>query len=382
MALKMKRPMLVLVPLSCAIAAAAILPPRETSEFYGPRNNVIETMLEMIAAGRDTTFYRSSWSRFDNTVSRAARRLDDRIARLVFEDTVRAMLVSPRSRRSSMEPIVIAWSSSISADTATAWLRLAERELSLYPRDPNHHGSPIAVLLVDAARVGRPNGLRRIVLNRSASPQCVVVLPLQGIDREQLKNLVREEGNDRRGSFVDWCGLFARFGTPGSRQGSEFITPMMRGSEAFNWYSDRLANTDASRLYEEFHYSARACRAGSESDCLHVALNRDDWNRDRGLFMVDLMRGNPASFGAYWRSGKPEVAALEEGYGRSAASLARDWVLQQNFQKVARGPMPTLGQLGVSGVWVGIILLAAAIGMTHKREGKKPWSFSLSDSPQ
>lgn len=383
MALRLKRPALWLVPLACALAAVIILPPRRADEFFTPSYSLGEVLLEMIGVGRGATFYSTSnWSRFDYNLSRVGRSLDERIARLAYEDTVRAMLSSPRSRRSATEPVVIAWTPAIPAESAAAWLRLAERELALYPRDPNHAGTTIAVLLVDRPLHGTQNNLRRLLLNNGASPQCVVTLPVTGVDREHRKDLVRERNGETRGSFIDWCGLFARFGTPGVSRHDLFGST--RGSaQATSWFTDVLSGRSGRGSFRGYNFSARACRAGSEVDCLHVASRGDDWDwRGQAPFLGYLLRRDPAAFGVFWRSTRPGWAALEEGFGISAGEISREWILQQNFDVTVTGPLPSFSQIGLAGLWVSLCVLIGAAVMTRKREGKKPWTFSLSGSPQ
>jgi len=370
---------------------------RRSGWIWGPAAAAVLVAVLLLPAGGETgrsflSFLQGSVGSEHNETYRddVKRALDVQRARLrdaERADSLLAAVGGPRALH-SRDRVTVVYETPLTVAAAGAWMTAAEGELGRYPAAAGPGGSLVIALYSNPARArSREFGLwywmaRRLPPDFLRS-SCIVEV-----------NLVPHGPRDRSraasprsiGPFLGLCGLYQRFGEPGSE-----ITQWMirRGWRTYGladggWMAKLseagravprieiqrpdLSNDRPWEWYWGTPWVAIGCLDGSWSLCeRNVRIRPGDyywwWYSDSHqsqLLAFLLASGTPAQFAAFWRSPLGVGDALRQAYGRPAGQLAHD-ALNHWYSTAPGGPRAGPRLMLAGAFWAAAALALALV---------------------
>jgi len=349
-----------------ALSAIAVLPPR-------PCDSDDHSLAKDAICG----YHGRGGSSHVAVAERTRNRLEQAARRRQLADS---LLELRNARQVTGGVISVYYESSLSTDSARLWLGQAQRELAMLPGTGT--GERVVVLLqsdpAGAARRGNPDdGSRRWWyyprLDRFATTAhggaCVVVLDLTV--RPAIQPLQQQRPN-----LLDWCALYARFGSPGRA-----VERWASSAFSFGWrdnssIAEMVQAAPSGLVRSQTDYRVHACQRSGGAACLQytdgAGETRPVWllrrQVARGLLAWLLTTGEPDQFARFWRDGGSLESALTSGYGQPAGDLLQTWA-RQRYEPVAARPLASSKVLLAGAVWFSVAMAAAFVAMQRRQVG-------------
>ena len=394
----LKRFLWVAIPVVAAAGlAVAVLPPRPLPD----RPSLVAELLGMNWYGDWYYGGGARWTILERDAKLAATNLRERVEQAGRGDSLIALAKRDRAALRTPDGLVtVLHDPTLPADTARRFLEAAARELALYPKG-DVPGMPVIVALyTDSAR--HPD-LRLVWPRRNAyvrdgarGSACIV----------ELIRTVRAQRYDPRsgGWLLNQCAVYARFG-PSERGArgwawhaanaldggygwrhtlTDLLVQARRGGRpqvaSWEWQPSWLPFfLDTLRWYRPgpFGWRWSACLGGGDSSCL-VAAGLLGGRTSRWFYWATnpfspgsvvtslLAAGDVERFAAFWRAGTSYGQALEQAYGKPAATVLRD-AARRSWTPAPHGPHVTTRVVSAALGWM-VVALGLAIVAGRRRQ--------------
>jgi hypothetical protein len=347
---------------AAAVVLVMMLPPRPYPE--RAHHSVTAELWQYLVLPEYAGIWRGFRSRGGPSLEeRTAERLRRTLADIRLADSLLAA-----ARRSGLRQpggrLTVLTDGGVPADSARAWLTLLEREVEVYPSAADSRPADVVVVLatgVSRAPLGVVTSSRRFAPRADGRSACFVIVDVSE-GRGSLQTWPPDyRGPGARTGVLDACGLYARYGPPGSV--GQTIVPISRrgGGPALPVRVHEGASSFRGDLWLR-----DACLRGTDRACT-VAVLGDDVQRLNPYWAGDhlvnlsahLLRTRSGDlFARLWRSDEALSDAYLPVYGASLAELSREWM--SSGAPVLAGPAPPPR---VSAATLGWILLASVGGL-------------------